>query len=88
MGNKADVRELILDMLEEQALSLGGLVAVYEVDDKLVERLVAIFNVSRRNVLRRLEGTGLRGDCSTQTHDSTVRPHPAIEEFLELLRGG
>ncbi len=63
MITKAEVRELITDLFEEEALVIGGLVAVHKMDDDLVWRLVKNLDVIRGKILRRLEDKELPDDA-------------------------
>jgi hypothetical protein len=88
MIGKAEVRELINDLFEEEALVLGGLVAVHEVNDDLVWRLVRNLDAIRRKTLRRLEDNDPDSGGSVPPKRPNIRPHPAIEQFLLGLRRG
>lgn len=85
MITKAEARELITDLFEEEALVIGGLVAVHKVDDDLVWRLVKSLDVIRGKILRRLEDNELPDDASVPLR-RPLKPHPAIEDFLLSLR--
>ncbi len=85
MISKADAKELINGLFEEEALVIGGLVAVYEMDDDLVWRLVKNLDVIREKVLRRLEDK-TSADEEGPPRRPNLKPHPAIEEFLRSLR--
>jgi hypothetical protein len=76
-------KRLILDLFEEQALVIGGLVAVHEVDDDLVWRLMKNLDVIAGKAIDRLND-----QKSEKNPDPPVssKPHPAIEEFLLKLR--
>ena len=86
MITKAEARELITDLFEEEALLIGGLVAVHKVDDDLVWRLVKNLDVIREKILRRLEDKELAEDASPPPRRPHLKPHPAIEDFLLSLR--
>ena len=86
MITKAEARELITDLFEEEALVIGGLVAVHNVDDDLVWRLVKNLDVIRGKILRRLEDNELPGDAAVPPRRPNLKPHPAIEDFLLSLR--
>lgn len=86
MITKAEARELITDLFEEEALVIGGLVAVHEVDDDLVWRLVKNLDVIRGKILRRLEDKEIPDDTASPLHRAHLKPHPAIEDFLLSLR--
>ena len=82
---KSKVQELIDELFEEEALVIGGLIAVHEVDDDLIWRLIKNLDVIRTKILRRLEDTG---SAVTEAPPSrpNLKPHPAIEDFLRTLR--
>lgn len=84
MITKDEAKELILEVFEEEALVIGGLVAVHEVNDDLVWRLMKNFAVILEKTLSRL-GTPEQSE-PIETQKSGVQPHPAIEEFLLKLR--
>jgi len=80
-----EVRQIIDDLFEEEALVIGGLVAVHKVDDDLVWRLMKNLDVIRGRFLRRIEvrNTGERDAAIPRHH---LKPHPAIEDFLLSIR--
>jgi hypothetical protein len=77
-----EVKEVLDDLFEQQALALGGLVALHDPEDDLVWQLVESMDVIRGRVLRQLRdnGSGLR-----HPDKAALRPHPAIQEFLSKL---
>ena len=86
MFSKAVVEELIDDLFEEEALVIGGLVAVHEVNDDFVWRLVKNLDVIRRKALRRLEDRAYDESHNPPRRRPNLKPHPAIEDFLLSLR--
>lgn len=86
MISRAEAKELINDLFEEEVLVIGGLVAVHELDDDLVWRLVKNLEVIRRKVLRRLEDKAPADGDEPQARRPNLKPHPAIEDFLLSLR--
>ena len=52
MITKAEAQDLINGLFEEEALVLGGLVALHEVEDDLVWRLVRNLDAIRGRALR------------------------------------
>ena len=86
MISKADAKALINDLFEEEALVIGGLVAVYEMDDDLVWRLIKNLAVIHAKILRRLEEEIPTGGDEPPPRRPNLKPHPAIEEFLRSLR--
>ena len=85
MITRTKARQIINDLFEEEALVIGGLVAVHRLDDDLVWRLVKNLDVIRGKALRRIEakGDGGNGDATTRP---SLKPHPAIEDFLLAIR--
>jgi len=86
MISKADAKELILDLFEEEALVIGGLAAVHKVPDDVVWRLIKNIDVIRRKVLRRLEDKAPEEGDGGVPKRPNLKPHPAIEDFLLSLR--
>jgi len=86
MIRKAEAKEFINDLFEEEALVIGGLVAVHEVDDDLVWRLVKNLDVIRAKALRRIEARERDGGNGGGTARPDLKPHPAIEDFLLAIR--
>jgi hypothetical protein len=86
MITKAEARELITDLFEEEALLIGGLVAVHKVDDDLVWRLVKSLDVLRGKFLRRLDDREIDEESAAVVQRRNLKPHPAIEDFLLSLR--
>lgn len=85
MFGEYEVRELVDDLFEEEALVIGGMVAAYEMDDDLVRRLMSSLDVIRKKVLLRIETQ--EDGSEPKLNRSSFDPHPAIEEFLLSLRG-
>ena len=88
MMSKAEVRDLILDLCEQQILVIGGLVAVHKVEDDVVWRLVKNLDLIRRRFLRRLEDKDPDDEGGGPPGRPHLKPHPAIEDFLLTLRRG
>ena len=86
MISKAEVKDLILDLFEEEALILGGLVAVHKIEDDVVWRLVKNIDVIRRKVLRRLEDKAPEDGDGGPLKRPNLKPHAAIQQFLLELR--
>lgn len=80
------VREIVDELFEQEALAIGGLIAVEDLDDDLVWRLIRTLDAIRSKALRRLDD-GTEGRTEPE-RDLAVRPHPAVEEFLRSLRRG
>ena len=81
---RTEVEEIIRDLFEEEALAIGGLVALHDIEDDLVWRLVRSLDVIRGKALRRLDDWEPAEDESKS--ESLAKPHPAIEHFLFKLR--
>ncbi len=85
MMGKAEVKDLVNELCREQALVLGGLVAVHKVDDDVVWRLVKNLDLIRRRFLRRLEDKDPDDGGAGPPRRSHLKPHPAIEDYLAML---
>lgn len=86
MITETQARDLINDLFEEEALVIGGLVAVHKVDDDLVWRLIKNLDVIRGKILRRLEDEAPPDETDPSYRRPNLKPHPAIEDFLLALR--
>jgi hypothetical protein len=86
MLTRTEARQLINDLFEEEALVLGGLVAVHRVDDDLVWRLVKNLDVIRGKALRRIETGDDHGASGNPAARAHLKPHAAIEDFLLGIR--
>lgn len=80
-----EVRQIIDDLFEEEALLIGGLAATHRLEDNLVWRLVKNLDVIRARFLRRIEARDTDGH-ETATARRYLTPHPAIEDFLMSIR--
>ena len=67
-------------------LVIGGLVAVHQIEDELVWRLVKNLDLIRGKVLRRLEAEAPGDGDGTPPRRTNLQPHPAVEDFLLALR--
>ena len=83
---RTEVEEIIRDLFEEEALAIGGLVALHDIDDDLVWRLVKSLDVIRGKVFRRLDEQEATDEEEKLVRRRKLKPHPAIEEFLFKLR--
>ncbi len=86
--DKAEVRNLINDLFEQEGLVIGGLVAIHKIDDDLVWRLIRSIDAIRRKFLRRLEEKDPDDEGGGPSRRPNLNPHPAIEEFLLSVRRG
>ena len=84
MMTRTEVKELVNDVFEEEALLIGGLAAVHDVEDDLVWRLIRNLDVIRGKALRRIEDRDTAEELPER--QPNLKPHPAIEEFLLKLR--
>lgn len=84
MISKTEAKGLVNDLFEEEALILGGLVAVHRVDDDLVWRIVKNLDVIRGKVLRRIEDRD--ADDGAAAKRPNLKPHPAVEDFILSIR--
>lgn len=83
MGRR-DLHELISDLFEEEALLLGGIVALHPVGDDVIWKLVGGLERLRARYLERLAGEGR--SSGTSSGAAAAAPHPAIEQFLRKVR--
>ncbi|GAB4232382.1 MAG: hypothetical protein OHK0028_07810 [Deltaproteobacteria bacterium] len=88
MMRKSEVKDLIRDLFEEEALVLGGLVAVHKIEDDVVWRIVKNLDAIRRKYLLRLEDKDPDDEGGRPPRRTHLKPHPAIEDFLLSLRRG
>ena len=78
-----DARRIVLGVLEDQALAVGGCVATHHLPDPAVWDLMKTLDAIRRKALAQLE------EAAPISEDSSwegAQPHPAVEEFLKRLR--
>lgn len=87
MNSMMKAKALINDLFEEEALVIGGLVAIHEMDDDLVWGLVKSLDAIRGKILNRLADTVLCDNDGPLLGRPDDKPHPAIQEFLLRLRG-
>ncbi len=88
MISNARVKEIIDDLFEEEALVIGGMAVVHELEDDVVWRLVRNLDVIRRKVLRRIDEKVPDAAAVNAASSPNLRRHPAIEEFLLRLKRG
>jgi len=81
--DRREAQALVRDIFEEEALLIGGLVALHPVDDAFVWRLMRNLDALRRRVVSAVRA---RTRGSKPHRGKAVAPHPAVEEFLESLR--
>lgn len=79
-----EAKNLINYLFEEEALVIGGLAAVHQMDDDLVWRLMKNLDVIRGKALRRLEDRTPKSE--DHERGPNLKPHPAIKDFLQNLR--
>lgn len=84
MISKTEAKEIIKDLFEEEALAIGGIVAMHSIRDEVVWRLMRSLDDIRGKILRRLENS--QGEEEREAERPNLNPHPAIEEFLLNLR--
>jgi hypothetical protein len=85
MLSTQDARDLIVELLEEQALLIGGIVSTHSVDDRVVGRLMRGFDDINRRAFARLDEAESPPPIATLPDPATT-PHPSIEHYLRALR--
>mgnify|MGYP001567635097 CR=1 FL=1 len=83
MGRR-DLHQLISNLFEEEALLLGGIVALHPVGDDVIRKLVSGLDRLRARYLERLGADPGRSPVPATGTGSA--PHPAIEQFLRKVR--
>ena len=78
----AEVRALLDDVFEEEALVLGGLMEIHGVSSMFVRQLFGSLLAIRAHALERLDGSA--GSPTNQTPVGGTN-RPAIDEFLASL---
>ena len=86
MISKDDAKKLINDLFEEEALVLGGLVALHDIEDELIWRLARNLDLIRRKTLSRLNRSGDVDSSEPAAERPNLKPHPAIEHLLINIR--
>ena len=82
MLTEKQVRKLLVKVFEEEALVLGGMAAMREIDDALLCRLVANLQTISEKTIRRLDSL----EPAHSVGKLRVTPHPAINLFLLKLK--
>ena len=86
MVTEAEAQDLLDELFEQQALSLGGLIALHGMEDELVWRLVKNLDVIRARFKRRVSAKSRKRAGDTVCLRPSTQPHPAIQHFLSRLR--
>ena len=83
MSRVEDAHRLLDGVFEEQALVIGGLITVHDVEDEFIRRLFRSMGAIRAKAFRSLQGSS--ADPKGAPPAPLRVPHPAIEEFLARL---
>jgi len=86
MFTRAEAKDLLNEVFEKEALVIGGLVALHEMEDDLVWRLIRNLDAIRSRALRSLDDSEFPEAEDSGARRPDLRPHPAIEEFLLKIR--
>lgn len=94
-----EARDMVDDIFEQQALLIGGILAVHGMEDDTVWRLIRNLDVIRGRVMRKLDDREdeddvpddvLHDKCACPREDAhrevNLKPHPAIQDFLIKIR--
>ena len=84
MFTKEEARELLDELFEEETLLIGGMVAVHQVEDDFIWKLMKGLDQIRDRFLRRVED--LSDELLPTRRQIKLAPHPAIEHFLLKLK--
>jgi len=79
-------RQLINDIFEEEALAIGGLLALQTIEDDLVWCLVRNLDSIRRRALKRVDAVQVDDGENSKRFGVDAKPHPAIQDFLLAIR--
>jgi hypothetical protein len=80
---KEEVCRFLDEVLEEQALVVGGLVTVHAVDDAFIHRLFRSLAAIRRKAIGRVKRE--LDESPRESPRPSAEPHPAIQQFLAGL---
>lgn len=81
-----EAKALINGLFEEEALTLGGLVFIYDIDDDVIWSLIQSYDSIRRRAIKRLDNLLDEKSPLSPEKPLNLSPHPAIEDFLERVR--
>ncbi len=84
MFSKEEVKELLDELLEEEALLIGGNFAMYQVEDDFIWKLMKGLDQIRDRFIARIED--MSEDSPVASRRLNLTPHPAIEHFLLKLK--
>ncbi|MFH1022104.1 MAG: hypothetical protein V1809_01805 [Planctomycetota bacterium] len=80
------MKQMIRDIFEEEALVIGGIVAVHGIDDGFIWRLMKNLDAIRVKALRRADANVTPDASASLAVQPNIKPHPAIEDFLLNIR--
>ena len=80
MIDRNEAREILLDLMEESALVVAGILAVHKLHDDVVWKLMKGLDDLRRRSLARLDEAS--GEAPPDLEAPVPSSHPAVEEFL------
>jgi hypothetical protein len=84
MFSKEEVKELLDELLEEEALLVGGIVALHPIRDELIWKLMKGLDQIRNRFIAKVEDAP--EDPAIADNQLNLTPHPAIEHFLLKLK--
>jgi hypothetical protein len=80
MIERREAREILLDLMEESALVVAGVLVVHKLHDDVVWKLMKGLDDARRGSLARLDEAAGEGQPNLEAPVPSA--HPAVEEFL------
>jgi hypothetical protein len=86
MMTQTEAKRLVRNIFQEHALVLGGLAALDEIDDDAIWRLVRSLDTIRLRAIRRIEHFPVDPGRPEPRPAESVKPHPAIEQFLRQIQ--
>jgi tRNA(Ile)-lysidine synthase TilS/MesJ len=83
MIDRDTARTVILDLMEECALEVAGVIAAHRFDDEAIWKLMRGLDGIRKRTLQRMDES--TGD-EPEREETCGTAHPAVEEFLVHLQ--
>ena len=82
--SQKQAKAIIDEAFEDAALTLGGIFVVYRVENAVINEAVSALDMARTKILAGLNGQNL--DEVLRDEERSIPP--AIEKFIDKIRGG